>query len=84
MSITERYADDMRRINRVCIHMQVLLFLVILIASGKILDGKYLIQPKIDEKWSKFNFPKEHPPNKYFNLWKAAIRKVFPVVGIMD
>ena len=53
-------------------------------ASGKILDGKYLIRRKTDEKFSKLNFPEEYPPNKYFTLWKAEIRQVVPAGGIMD
>ena len=53
-------------------------------ASGKILDGKYLVRHKIDEKWSKLNFPKEQPHNKDFTLWKSVILQVVPVVGIMD
>ena len=53
------YADDLRRINRVCIHTQVLFLSDILSASGKTLDGKYLVRHKIDEKWSKLNFQKE-------------------------
>ena len=77
-------ADQLRRINRFHIHMQVLFLSDIMSASGKILDVKYLVRRKTYDKWSKLNFPKEQPPNKDFNLWKAAIRKVFPVVGIMD
>ena len=38
--------DELRRINIVRIHMQVLFLLDILSASGKILDGMYLIQHK--------------------------------------
>ena len=64
--------------------MQVLLLSDILSALGKILDGKYLIQRKTDEKWSKLNFPKEHSPNKYFTLWKYSIQQVVPAGGIMD
>ena len=73
-----------RRLNRFRLHMQVMFLSDIMIASGKILEGKYLVRRKIDVKWSKLNFPKEQPPNKYFNLWKAPIRQVAPVGGIMD
>ena len=76
-------ADELRRLNRVSIHMQVMFLSEILSASGKILDMKYLVQRKIYEKWSKMNSPKEQPPNTNFTLWKTAIRKVFPVGGIM-
>ena len=78
------YADKLRRFNRVRIHMQVLFLSDILSASEKILDGKYLVRHKTDEKWSKLNFPKENPFNKDFTLWKAFIRQVVPDGGIMD
>ena len=77
-------ADELRRINRVRIHVQVLFLSDILSSSGKILYGKYLVRRKTEEKWSKLNFPKEQPPNKYFSLWKSAIRQVVPARGIMD
>ena len=77
-------ADELRRLNRVCIHMQVLFLSDIMSASGKILDGKYMVRRKTDEKWLKLNFPKQQPPNKDFTLWKAAIRQVIPARGIMD
>ena len=76
--------DDLRRLNRFCIHMQVLLLSDILSTSGKIMDGKYLVQRKTDEKWFKLNFTKEQPPNKDFNLWKSAIRQVVPAGSIED
>ena len=77
-------ADELKRFNRVRIHMQVLFLSDILSASGKILYGKYLVQRKTDEKWSKLNPPKEQPPNKDFTLWKAAIRQVVPSGVIID
>ena len=76
--------DELRRINRVRIHMQVLLLSDLLRTSGKIMYGKYLERQKTDEKWSKLNFPKEQPSNKGFTLWKSVIRKLVPVGGIMD
>ena len=50
--------DDLRRLNRFCIHMEVLFLSEILSASGKIMDGNYLVRHKTDDKWSKLNFPK--------------------------
>ena len=76
-------ADELRRLNRVHIHMQVMFLSDILSASGKILNGKYLVRRKTDKKCSKLNFPKEQPPDKDFTLWKAAIRQVVPAGGIM-
>ena len=43
-------ADELRRLNRVCIHMKLLFQSDVLTASGKILDVKYLVQHKTDEK----------------------------------
>ena len=77
-------ADELRRINRVCIHMQELFLSGILSASGKILDGKYLVRHKTYDKCSKLKFPKEQPHNKDFTLWKAAIKQVVPARGIMN
>ena len=68
------FADKLRRLNGVRIHMQVLFLSDILSASGKTLDVKYQVQRKIDERWSKLNFPKEHPHNKGFNLCKYDIQ----------
>ena len=78
------FADEPRRLNRFRIHMQVLFLSYILSASGKILDEKYLVRRKTDEKLSKLNFPKEQPPNKDFTLWTGTIRQVVLVGGIMD
>ena len=77
-------ADYLKRPNIVRIHMQVLLLSDILSALGKILGGKYLVRRKTDDKWSKLNFPKEHPPNKDFTLCKSSIQQVVPAGGIMD
>ena len=78
------FADELRWINIFRIHMQVLFLSDILSASGRIMDGKYLVRRKTNEKWSKLNFPKEQPPNKDFTLWKSAIWQVVPAGGIMD
>ena len=75
--------EELRRLNIFRVHMQALFLSDILSASGKILDGKYLVRRKTDEKWSKFNSPKEQSPNKDFTLWKTAIRQVVTSVGIM-
>ena len=76
-------AEELRRLNGIRIHMQVLFLSEILSASGKIMDGKYLVGCKTDEKWSKLNFAEKQSPNNDFTLWKAAIRQVVPAGGIM-
>ena len=76
--------DELRWIYIVRIHIQVLFLSYILSASGKIMDGDYLVKHKTDDRYSKLNFPKEQPPNNDFTLWKSAIRKVLPAKINMD
>ena len=49
--------DELRRLNRVCIHHQVLFLSCILGTLGKRLDSKYLKQRADAERWSKISFP---------------------------
>ena len=77
-------ANDLMWHNIVLIHMQVLFLSDILSASGKILDGKYLVQRKTDKKWLKLNVLKEQPPNKDYTLCEATILQVLPAGGVLD
>ena len=43
--------DELSRINRVHIHVQVLFLSEILSSSGKILYGKYRVRRKTEHKW---------------------------------
>ena len=65
--------DELCRLNKVCLYQQVLFLLCVLGVSGKMLDRKYLEKRKDNEFWSKVEFPAEKPPNKDFQLWKAAL-----------
>ena len=76
--------EDLRRLNRVRVHQQVLLLSDVLGVSGKYLDRKYLKQIGVGEQWSTFRFTKEKPPRKDFWLWQQAIAQIIPAGGIMD
>ena len=76
--------EDLLRLNRVCVHQQVLFLYSVLGASGKSLDKKYMTKRNPEEKWSTLRFPKEKPPNKDFQLWRMALRQIVPAGGIPD
>ena len=76
--------QELKRLNRVRIHYQVLFLSDILGASGKHLDKKYLAPKDPAEKWSKFNFPRERPPMRGIRLWWRMLRQLVPSVGIAD
>ena len=76
--------EEMRRLNRVRIHQQVLFLLCVLGASGKTLDAKYLKKRQEGETWSRLKFPNERPPAKDFRLWEKALKQLVPADGIMD
>ena len=61
--------QELKRLNRVRVHYQVLFLSDILGASGKHLDKKYLAPKDPAEKWSTFNFPCERPPARDIKLW---------------
>ena len=75
--------EDLRRLNRVQMHQQVLFLSYVLGASGKSLDRKYLKQRGVGEKWSTFRFPKEKPSRKDFQLWQQKIAQIILAGGIM-
>ena len=63
--------DQLLRLNRVRIYMQVLFLSDVLGANGKTLDPKYLQKRPDGENWSTIKFPQERPPRKDFKLWKG-------------
>ena len=66
--------DELCRLNKDRLHHQVLFLSCVLGASGKILDRKYLEKRRDNERSSKVKFPAKKPPNKDFQIWKAALR----------
>ena len=73
--------DELERLNRVRIYMQVLFLSDVLGASGKYLDKRYMSKRQHDERWSRVRFPNEKPPKRDFNLWKRVIRELVPSTG---
>ena len=76
--------DELKRLNRVQVHQQVLFLSCVLGASGKTLDARYLKRRPPGEKWSKISFPKENPPANDFRLWERALKQLVPAGGVMD
>ena len=76
--------DELRRLNRVRTHHQVLFLLCVLGTSGKLLDKRYLERRHTNEGWSRLDFPNKTPPNKDFTLWRQALKHIVPADGIMD
>ena len=76
--------EDLRRLNKVRVHQQVLFLSDVLGGSGKLLDKKYMKPIGEVEQWSTFRFLKENPPGKDFWLWHHAIAQLFTTGGIMD
>ena len=66
---------ELKMLNRVHIHEQVLFLSCVLGALGKNLDAKYLAHCPDGEHWSKINFPKECPP--YTIPCKITCHQVF-------
>ncbi len=76
--------EELRCLNRVIIHQQVLFLSCVLGASGKTLDAKYLKRRRENKKWLRLKFPNERPPRKDSKLWEMARKQVAPAAGIMD
>eukprot|EP00956_Cyclotella_meneghiniana_P022017 scaffold40896_cov41-Cyclotella_meneghiniana.AAC.6 len=73
---------DLRKLNRVRLHQQVLFLSDIVNAAGSDLDERYLRRRPWAEKWSNLAFPKEKPASADFRLWAVAIRRVVPAGGL--
>ena len=73
--------DDLRRLNRVRLHQEVLFLSDVMDASGRAIDKKYLHPRPMGEAWSTLSFPIERPPRRDFNLWQTAIRSIRALGG---
>jgi len=76
--------QDLKRLNRVRVHQQVLFLSDVLGACGKNLDQHYLERRPDNEAWSTLKFSKERPPRKDFRLWAMALNQLIPPAGIQD
>jgi hypothetical protein len=68
--------DDLRTLNRVRKHQQVLFLSNILRAGGESLDKHYLQKRRGTECWSTMKFPREIVTEVEMQLWRAAITQV--------
>ena len=64
---------ELRRLNRVRIHQQVLFWSDVVSANGKTLEPQYQTRRPLDEKWSTLDFPTQQPPRRDFKLWREAL-----------
>jgi hypothetical protein len=68
--------NDLRTLNRVRKHQQVLFLSKILGARGKSLDKHYLQKQWGTEHWSTMKFPREVVTEVEMHLWRTAITQV--------
>ena len=73
--------DDLRRLNRVRMHQEVLFLSDVMDASGRAIDRRYLFPRPMDETWSTLSFPNEQPARKDFQLWRSAIPSIRALGG---
>ena len=77
--------NELRRLDRVRVHQQVLFLSCVLGASSeKMLDKWYLERRQTNEPWPRLHFSNKNRPNKDFALWKQALRHIVPADDIMD
>ncbi len=65
--------DELRRLNSVRIHQQVLFYSDVMDARGTTLDRRYLSSRLWADTWSTFKFPLQQPPRKDLKLWATAL-----------
>ena len=73
--------DDLRRLNRVRVHQEVLFLSDVMDARGRAIDRRYLTPRPMDETWSTLSFPNEQPARKDFQLWQSAILSIRALGG---
>jgi hypothetical protein len=72
--------DDLRMLNRVRRHQQVLFLSDILGAGGELLDKQYLQKRWETDRWSTMKFPWEIVTEVEMQLWRTAIIQVVAAV----
>ena len=73
--------DDLRRLNRVRVHQEVLFLSDVMDASGRAIDRRYLTPRPMEETWSTLSFPNEQPARRDFHLWQSAIPSIRALGG---
>ena len=75
----EGYSENkLIRLNWVRCHQQVLFYLNIFDAGGRLIDRRYLTKQTSEESWSRLIFPREKLPAHNFRLWKEALGCIAP------
>ena len=69
---------ELRRLNRVRLHQQVLFLSDVLCVKGKKIDPKYKRLRWEDETWSNRIFPYEEPSSTDLKIWKSALNQLAP------
>jgi hypothetical protein len=73
--------DDLRRLNRVRVHQEVLFLSDVMDARGRAIDRRYLTPQPMEETWSTLSFPNEQPARRDFQLWQSAILSIRALGG---
>jgi hypothetical protein len=76
-------SNDLRRLNRVGLHQEVLFLLDVMDASGQAIYRKYLNPKLMDESWPSLSFPIKQPATQDFKLWKATIPQIRALGGCL-
>ena len=73
--------DDLRRLNRVRVHQEVLFLSDVMDASSRAIDRHYLTPRPMQETWFNLSFPNERPARRDFQLWRSAIPSIRALGG---
>ena len=68
--------NDLRSLNQVRVHQEVLFLLDVMDASCRATNRKYLDPRPIGEAWSSLTFSIKQPPTQDFRLWKTATPQI--------
>ena len=70
--------EECRVINLVRVNQQVLFESDVFEADGQKLDQMYMRQRPVNEKWSKYTFPKVKLVGRHFALWRSVLQQLAP------
>jgi len=73
--------QELRQLNRVRMHQQVIFLSDVRDVSGRALDKKYLHPRPYGNQWSMLSFPKGDPSDEDFLLWKEALLQIRALGG---
>jgi hypothetical protein len=73
--------QELRQLNRVQMHQQVIFLSDVRDTSGRALYKKYFHQKPYGDQWSTLSFPKEDPSDEDFLLWKEALLQIRALGG---